>query len=88
MKTQLATVPGRHDHPPQPVHSPQPHAVRRVGPLDRAALHLGLALVKWGRRPVRVDQRERIALDAETIEARRTMQRVRDQHQATQSRMR
>ena len=24
--------------------------VRRVGLLDRAALHLGVALIKWGRR--------------------------------------
>ena len=26
-------------------------AVRRVGLLDRTALHLGVALIKWGRRP-------------------------------------
>jgi hypothetical protein len=26
-------------------------AVRRVGLADRAALHLGVALIKWGRRP-------------------------------------
>lgn len=25
--------------------------VRRVGLVDRAALHLGVALIKWGRRP-------------------------------------
>jgi hypothetical protein len=24
---------------------------RRVGPVDRAALHLGIALIRWGRRP-------------------------------------
>ncbi len=25
--------------------------VRRVGPIDRIALHVGVALVAWGRRP-------------------------------------
>jgi hypothetical protein len=34
------------------VHPEQlPQAVRRVGIVDRAALHLGVALIKWGRRP-------------------------------------
>ena len=31
------------------VQHPQP--VRRVGLADRAALHVGVALIKWGRRP-------------------------------------
>ena len=35
-------------HPVQQPHQP----VRRVGLADRAALHLGVALIKWGRRPV------------------------------------
>lgn len=34
-------------HPVQQPHQP----VRRVGLADRAALHLGVALIKWGRRP-------------------------------------
>ena len=38
----------RHD---PSVHPEQPQAVRRVGLVDRAALHLGVALIKWGRRP-------------------------------------
>lgn len=29
----------------------QPQAARRVSILDRAALQLGIALIKWGRRP-------------------------------------
>ena len=43
-------------------------AVRRVGLADRAALHLGVALIKWGRRPGtparerRVNQVERALL--------------------------
>jgi len=38
-------------------HEPSVHleqhsqSVRRVGVVDRAALHLGVALIKWGRRP-------------------------------------
>ena len=35
--------------------------VRRVGLVDRAALHLGVALVKWGRRPVAAPRYERRA---------------------------
>lgn len=50
----------RHEHPPQTaheVHSP----VRRVGTIDRLALHLGVALIKWGRRPLPLESRERRA---------------------------
>jgi hypothetical protein len=39
------------DHPPHTAHAPA--RVRRVGLLDRLALHAGLALITWGRRPVR-----------------------------------
>jgi hypothetical protein len=35
--------------PPAAARSSGP--ARRVGPLDRLALHVGLALVTWGRRP-------------------------------------
>ena len=35
--------------------------VRRVGLVDRAALHLGVALIKWGRRPGSAPQYERRA---------------------------
>ena len=35
--------------------------VRRVGLIDRAALHLGVALIKWGRRPSSAPQHERRA---------------------------
>ena len=48
MNTTLSTAPGRHDHPPEPTLEYVP---RRVGALDRLALHLGVALIKWGRRP-------------------------------------
>jgi hypothetical protein len=35
--------------------------VRRVGLADRAALHLGVALIKWGRRPAAAPELERRA---------------------------
>ncbi|CAN5341454.1 hypothetical protein BH11ACT5_BH11ACT5_08820 [soil metagenome] len=58
MNTTLTTAPGRHTHPPIQTQS---HPVRRVGTLDRIALHVGVALIKWGRRPQLVPSRERRA---------------------------
>jgi hypothetical protein len=46
-------------HPVQNENRPQP--VRRVGLVDRAALHLGVALIKWGRRPSSAQHYERRA---------------------------
>jgi hypothetical protein len=56
MNTSLATE-RRHEAVPVNEHLPQ--AVRRVGLVDRAALHLGIALIKWGRRPGATPARER-----------------------------
>ncbi|MBG6056082.1 hypothetical protein IWX81_002514 [Salinibacterium sp. CAN_S4] len=50
MRTTMTTAPGRHDHPPQPQHT-NSHPALRVAVIDRLALHLGLALIRWGRRP-------------------------------------
>ncbi len=54
MNTTLTTE-TRHNpavHPERSAHEQdRPQAVRRVGFIDRAALHLGVALIKWGRRP-------------------------------------
>ncbi|TFD95221.1 hypothetical protein E3T61_00875 [Cryobacterium lactosi] len=80
MNTQLAPAEGRHDHPPQPVRSPEAHPLRRVGLVDRAAMHLGVALIHWGRRPVRARRRERPTLAPESIQARRELDRVRDEY--------
>jgi hypothetical protein len=85
MKNTSVTTPGRHDRPPQlgaPVTAVQTHLVRRVGPLDRAALHLGVALIKWGRRPARQDPHRRRALDMETRNARQEADRVLSANQA------
>lgn len=57
----VSTTPGRHDHPPQPWQNRHDRPVRRVSLIDRAALHLGVALIKWGRRPLDVESRERRA---------------------------
>jgi hypothetical protein len=82
MHTELTTLPGRHDHPPQPVSPPQPHPVRRVGLLDRTALHLGIALIKWGRRPLRTDDRDQLASAREAYLARQESERLRTQYEA------
>jgi hypothetical protein len=84
MKTPLASAPVVHDHPPQP--TPQPtydvpsHPVRRVGLLDRAALHLGVALIRWGSRPSRTDRRERPPINIEAEKVRQKAIEYRDHH--------
>lgn len=77
MNTQLVTAPGRQSHPPQPDSALNQRPVRRVGLLDRAALHLGVALIKWGRRPNQRESREGLASWAETHEARRKLEQIR-----------
>ena len=83
MKSQLATTTRRHEHPPQPVVNHEPRPVRRVGLLDRTALHIGVALIKWGRRPVKVDTREQLAVNAEVQRVRLEHERERDRYMAT-----
>jgi len=55
MNTTLTTDRRHDDHPPTratPIAPERTGAPRnRVGIIDRAALHLGIALIKWGRRP-------------------------------------
>ena len=72
----VSTNPSRHDHPPQPGHHRQERPVRRVSLLDRAALHLGVALIKWGRRPLDVESRERRARRFEQHVARLDRERA------------
>jgi len=62
MNATVATAPGRQDHPPQPVlEQSTQYEARRVGTLDRIALHVGVALIKWGRRPRVVASHQRRA---------------------------
>ncbi|MET3767825.1 hypothetical protein ABIB15_000487 [Marisediminicola sp. UYEF4] len=52
MNSTLSTAPGRHQHPPPAAeHERSAHRPRDVAPIDRLALHVGLALIRWGRRP-------------------------------------
>jgi hypothetical protein len=53
MNDTVTTTPGRLYHPPErPADEQQQQRVlRRVGVVDRIALHLGVALITWSRRP-------------------------------------
>lgn len=53
MNSTLTPQKDRHSHPPEPPDmSERTHnAVRRVSVADRVALHLGVALITWSRRP-------------------------------------
>ncbi len=75
MNTTLSTAPGRHDHPPiSPV--VETRAVRRVGLVDRVALHLGVALIAWSRRRRTPESRERRAARVEQQLARLERERA------------
>lgn len=75
MTETLSTTAGRHNHPLPPQPEPDPHSgsepasadrhLRPLGRIDRLALHLGVALIRWGRR-ARV-QRPVAAVDWETV---------------------
>lgn len=78
MNTTLSTTPGRHDHPPQQSIVHAEHEIRRVGVLDQLALHLGIALIKWGRRPRPIESRERRANRVEQQLARLERERAAD----------
>ncbi len=51
MKETLQSEAEQHDTLQRPHHEQQKRAIRRVGLLDRVALHVGVALVAWSRRP-------------------------------------
>ena len=78
MSTTLTTAAGRHDHPPSLHPQHETHLVRRVNLLDRLALHVGIALIKWGRRPYPVDSRERRANRVEQQLARLERERAQE----------
>jgi hypothetical protein len=57
MSSTLSTRPSRSAHPPEQQRQRHRHlaerpasTVRRVSPVDQAALRLGLLLITWGRR--------------------------------------
>jgi uncharacterized protein HemX len=90
MNSTLSTVDRRHGQPPdqvvvsQRVTSPQashqPSTTIRVGVLDQVALHVGIALVKWGRRPASVESRERRANRVEQQLASLARERAVERH--------
>jgi hypothetical protein len=57
MNVTLARTTGLHEHPPPVSYQP-----RTVGVFDRVALHVGIALIKWGRRPRPTASREQLEL--------------------------
>ena len=75
MNATLTAETSRH-HPPQQSLSDQMYEARRVSFLDTVALHLGIALVKWGRRPLSVESRERRATRVEQQLARLERERA------------
>lgn len=75
MSTTLAST-KQTNHPPQLNTLTVDHQVRRVGLVDRLALHLGVALVAWSRRPLSYESRERRALHHEMYLARLERERA------------
>jgi hypothetical protein len=76
MQSQLATKTGLRDRPPQPTPISTTNLPRRVTLLDRAALQLGVALIRWGRRPATRIRRERPELTFEAEHARQERERL------------
>ncbi|CAN5184206.1 hypothetical protein BH11ACT3_BH11ACT3_02840 [soil metagenome] len=76
LETQVSLPPQEAEqHPTQHTHRALPS--RRVGLLDRTALHLGIALIKWGRRPGNLPEHERRANRLErALASRRREQRL------------
>ncbi len=80
MNTTLTRSPRRiHPHDEQPTHTAH-LPTRRLGLVDRAALHLGMALIRWGRRPGReLARHERLANSFELGLLHRDRQELRAQ---------
>ncbi|MDJ0322392.1 hypothetical protein QMG61_01260 [Cryobacterium sp. PH31-AA6] len=89
MHTTVSTKPGRLDHPPQPRPESAPERSqlrsRHVRPIDRLALHVGAALIKWGRRPAAVRPVISAVVEAEDWEA---AQRIRAEREQATERLR
>jgi hypothetical protein len=66
----------RNQHPPSQ-HTPA--RANRVGLVDRVALHLGLALITWSRRP-HTDARQNREHNPNEQRERAAMRRARDEH--------
>ena len=75
MNDTLASPTGLKEHPPSVSYRP-----RTVGIVDRIALHVGIALIKWGRRSRPVMSREQLNREyrtrTEQLERERAAERV------------
>lgn len=79
MNATLSTRPNPIIHPPDDAdlaaaastadHRIELSTERRVGALDRIALHIGVALIRWGRRPRRGPTREELMLRVRSRQA-------------------
>ena len=82
MSTTLETRSSQHTHPPstpeqlETFERFEARPVRRVGLVDRVALRVGVALVTWSRRPLRLETRERRANRVEQHLARLARERA------------
>lgn len=74
MDSSLSTAPGRHHHPPETVRLEVRRRQHRVGFVDRLALHVGVALVTWSRRPLALESRA--TADPREDQARRHQNRL------------
>ncbi|WP_168627896.1 MULTISPECIES: hypothetical protein [unclassified Cryobacterium] len=61
MNSTMTTIRSRHENPPEQARVHDLRPVRRVSTLDRLALHVGLALITYGRRTLHQESRERRA---------------------------
>ena len=75
MRTTTTTALGRHDHPPRSGFI-ELTPVGRVTMLDRLALHSGIALIRWSRRPQAGSPFERGANRVEVQRASRARERA------------
>ncbi|EAR23879.1 hypothetical protein A20C1_05462 [marine actinobacterium PHSC20C1] len=84
MNSTLTTHKDRRNHPPEPPseYENTQRVVRRVGIADRVALHLGVALITWSRRPRTARLRATAAARAQQqlTRERLALARAREEH--------
>nr|WP_026037514.1 hypothetical protein [Salinibacterium sp. PAMC 21357] len=86
MNTLVTGSRSRHNDPPDNQQSEQQHSSRRasrVGIIDRLALHLGVALVTWSRRPRRSNNVDRVRNQVNRQLAIERLEKVRARDEST-----
>lgn len=80
MNTTLTPTTRHDDQLAPPRAEPRAPVLRRPSIIDRAALHLGMALIRWGRRPTRaLARRKRLVNGFELGRLHRERERLRQQ---------